>query len=58
MSLQAWNDETKISFHDSIERIVSRPSFCPETRRHGRGKEKKKKTQLEIDEPSNDRQDV
>ena len=56
MSLQAWNDETKISFHDSIERIVSRPSFCPETRRHGRGK--KKKTQLEIDEPSNDRQDV
>lgn len=43
MSLQAWNDETKISFHDSIERIVSRPSFCPETRRHGRGKKKKKR---------------
>lgn len=44
MSLQAWNDETKISFHDSIERIVSRPSFCPETRRHGRGKKKKNAT--------------
>lgn len=57
MSLQAWNDETKISFHDSIERIVSRPSFCPETREHGR-KKKKRNAQLKIDEPSNDRQDV
>ena len=58
MSLQAWNDETKIFFHDSFERIVSRPNFCPETRGHGRKKKKKRSAQLEINEPSNDRQDV